>query len=86
MLKDYPVNIQRDIQHKYNLLLQEINISRDPADNNIIDKAFAILLSDIPAEKDLTGKYTIITTLETALIVVKEIGLGTVSVIRYSVL
>jgi guanosine-3',5'-bis(diphosphate) 3'-pyrophosphohydrolase len=81
MLKDYPANIQKDIQQKYDLLIREINISRDPVDKADIDKAFDILISDLPAEKDLTGKYTIITTLETALIIVKEIGLGAVSVI-----
>jgi len=81
MLKDYPANIQKDIRHKYDLLIREINISRDPVDKADIDKAFDILISDLPAEKDLTGKYTVITTLETALIIVKEIGLGAVSVI-----
>ncbi len=81
MLKDYPVNIRKDILNKYGLLLKEISISKDPADTKIIDKAFNLLISELSCKKDITERYAAITTLETALIVVKEIGLGAFSVI-----
>ena len=81
MLKEYPENIQKEILNKYDLLLKEISISKDPVDRKIIDKAFNLLISELSGEKDITEKYAVITTLETALIVVKEIGLGAVSVI-----
>jgi guanosine-3',5'-bis(diphosphate) 3'-pyrophosphohydrolase len=81
MLKDYPVNIRKDILNKYELLLKAISISKDPVNKKNIDKAFNLLISELSDEKDITGRYSVITTLETALIVVKEIGLGAVSVI-----
>jgi guanosine-3',5'-bis(diphosphate) 3'-pyrophosphohydrolase len=81
MLKDYPANIRKDILNKYELLLKAISISNDPANNRIIDKAFNFLISELSGEKDISERYSVITTLETALIVVKEIGLGAVSVI-----
>jgi (p)ppGpp synthase/HD superfamily hydrolase len=81
MLKDYPVNIRKDVLNKYGLLLKEISISKDTVDTKIIDKAFNLLISELSCEKDITKRYAVITTIETALIVVKEIGLGAVSVI-----
>ncbi len=81
MLKEFPVNIPKDITDKYELLLKEINNSIDPVDRKIIDKAFNLLVSELSAEKDFTEKNAVPATLETALIAVREIGLGAVSVI-----
>ena len=81
MLKDYPVNIQKDFRKKYDLLVSEISVSRDPFDKTAFDRAFQIMIQDLPAEKDLAGKNTIESILDTGQIVVKEIGLGAVSVI-----
>jgi guanosine-3',5'-bis(diphosphate) 3'-pyrophosphohydrolase len=80
MLKNYPEDIQKIIREKYELLIREINISRDPIDNDAVDKAFRLIITDLPAEKDITGKYTIESVIDRALIVVGEIGLGAVSV------
>jgi GTP pyrophosphokinase len=81
MLKEYPVNIRKEIINEYELLLKEISISKDPVDKKIIDKAFNLLISELPAEKDFTEKYAVPAILETALIAVREIGLGAVAVI-----
>ncbi|UCH13965.1 MAG: bifunctional (p)ppGpp synthetase/guanosine-3',5'-bis(diphosphate) 3'-pyrophosphohydrolase [Bacteroidales bacterium] len=81
MLKEYPENIQKDISNKYDLLLKEISISKDDSDRKALDKAFDLLISALPGEKDITKKYAVLTTLEASLIVVKEIGLGAFSVI-----
>ncbi len=81
MLKDYPANIQKDIREKYDLLISEISVSRDPFDKTAFNRAFHIMIQDLPAEQDLAGKNTIESIFDTGLIVVKEIGLGAVSVI-----
>jgi guanosine-3',5'-bis(diphosphate) 3'-pyrophosphohydrolase len=81
MLKDYPVNIQKELRDKYDLLVSEISVSRDPFDRSAFDSAFLIMIQDLPSEKDLAGKNTIESILDTGQIVVKEIGLGAVSVI-----
>ena len=67
MLKEYPENIQKEVLNRYDLLLKEISISKDPVDRKIIDKAFNLLISELSGEKDITERYAVITTLETAL-------------------
>jgi guanosine-3',5'-bis(diphosphate) 3'-pyrophosphohydrolase len=81
MLNEYPVNIRKEILNKYEQLLKEIGNLKDSIDKEIIDKAFNLLISELAGQKDNYKKYAVSNTLETALIVVKEIGLGAVSVI-----
>jgi guanosine-3',5'-bis(diphosphate) 3'-pyrophosphohydrolase len=81
MLNEYPVNIRKEVLNKYEKLLKEIGYLKDSIDKEIIDKAFNLLISELTGQKDNYKKYAVLDTLETALIVVKEIGLGAVSVI-----
>jgi guanosine-3',5'-bis(diphosphate) 3'-pyrophosphohydrolase len=81
MSKKRSADTREDISELYEALVKEITVSKDLTDKKVIDSAFELMKSALRDEKDIIGNLKVLTVLETALIAVREIGLGAISVI-----
>lgn len=81
MQDSYLTSIPTEIEEKYLELKHILVENRKEYDEEKLDKAFSLLVSYLKDSKDITGDLAINSALVTAIITVKEVGLGVTSIV-----